>query len=305
MPGAATQDQRDWALFVDWCQSIDADPLPASADTIAAFLAAFPASIRAHGRRIRAIRHAHEHAHLPFEILTENRTATTLREGDEWVSIPEALAQVPKYQHRKHLPIALRGRRDAWLLVLLGVVGLSRAAARDLVADDVALFPRLAIRSTPIVRTTDAPPCPACAVTRWLRVVGPAAFHYRSEIAEAVSPEADAESVHDCTLGLDGLWRQAPTLLPAIDQHGWTTSAPMSARAISTTMRLRQQRSDPLTSEQHISSRSTGRFAAATSDELAAAYDDVDERLAALLLRTSQMLKDSEEMLDRVTGIRR
>ena len=42
----------------------------------------------------------------------------------------------------------------------------------------------------------------------------------------------------------------------------------------------------------------SGRYADATMNELAAAYDDVDQRAAALLLRLREIVGEGDEMLD-------
>jgi hypothetical protein len=206
---------------------------------------------------------------------------------------------VPKYHHDKDAPFAIRGRRDGWLIVLVGIVQLNRTEARQLEHDAVQLFPRLTIKNVPIGRTDSAPECPACAVTRWLRIAGDASFGFRNEVRKTVSPTDVDESLHDCALGLDGLWRQANTLLPSVDRHGWVSVEPMSTRAVSATLAHRQA----LGPEATITRRTLptgGRFADATMNELADAYDNVDERAAAALLRLKAIVGESDEMLGHI-----
>lgn len=293
---STAQESRDWSLFVDWCASTDADPIPASTTTVSGFLEAFPAPIDAQGRRVRAIRKAHERAGAPLALPT-SQWPSVMREGARWAPLPRALAQLPTFQHRKNFQTALRARRDGWLLVLTGVVGLSRHQAREIVQQDVVLFPQLAIKGIPIPKTDPAAECPACAVTRWLRVAGAASFGWWIEIKELVSPEGVDEALHDCLVGLDGAWRTATTLLPAIDRHGWVAGDPMSTRAISSTMAYRQSLGTVAEISRRAPTVVTGRFANATMNELADAYDDVDQRAAALLLRLNEIVGETDDLL--------
>lgn len=285
----AKREARYWELFSDWCESMEIAPLPTTAETISAFLKDFPAPIETQGRRVKAIRRAHERAGQPLELPTAPRPVV-LREGADWAEVPRALAQVPKYQHEKHFPVAVRGRRDGWLLVLVGIVGLSRNEARSIHHSEVRLFPQITVKGVPIFTADPASECPACAVTRWLRIAGAVSFGFWNEVKDHVRPDGFKEGAHDCTEGLDGVWRQAATLLPAIDQHGWATSTPMSARAISTTM-VHRQALGPIATVNDLAGRrpAEGRFADATMNELADAYDDVDERAAAVLLRLKEL----------------
>lgn len=299
MTPKTSQESRDWDLFVDWCSSMDLPSLPADADTVAEFLHAFPTSNRAQGRRVKAIRKHHQAAGLTLDLPTGS-APSAWRSGGGWATLPQALAQLPVYRHPKGLPMALRGRRDAWLLILVGVLGLSRSTARDLPESAVVLFPQLTIAGG-LVRPSDPPAeCPSCAVSRWLRVAGAASFGWRQDIIEAISPVGNPLGVHDCRAGLDGAWRRASTLLPSIDRHGWVSADAMSVRAISATMALRQVRGERDLPEQPVAVRSSGRFARATMNELADAYDDVDERAAALLLRLKEIVGEGDEMLDRI-----
>lgn len=296
---SAAQESRDWGLFVDWCASMDAESLPASAETVAGFLRAFPAPLEAQGQRVRAIRKAHGRAGAPLSLPTTQRP-TLIREGAQWAPLPRALAQLPTFQHRKNFQTALRARRDGWLLVLTGVVGLSRNDAREVAQTDVVLFPRLTIKGVPIPKAEPAAECPACAVARWLRVAGAASFGWWNEVKELVSPVGVDESLHDCLVGLDGAWRQAATLLPAIDRHGWVAGGPMSTRAISTTMAYRQSLGSVAEISRRTPTVATGRFANATTNELADAYDDVDQRAAALLLRLKEIVGETDDLLSHI-----
>lgn len=299
----SSQEARDWSLFSDWCESRDLSSLPTNAETIATFLSAFPTTIAAQGRRVRAIRRAHELAREHLDLPGHERPRA-LRDGDEWAPLPRALAQLTPYQHPKNFEVALRARRDGWLLVLIGLVGISREAARRTVGDDVRLLGGISVRDVDVPRAEPAGECPACAVTRWLRIATPAIYGFQTEIKEAVSPLGVHEGDHDCTTPLyDGTWRTLATLLPAIDRHGWVTSDPMSTRAISTTMRLRQTPGQTsTTSSRIVYPVATGRFADASTQDLADAYTDVDERAAALLLRLEQLVGEADDMQEQINS---
>lgn len=294
----ARREARDWELFVDWCASMELASLPTEAEVLATFLAEFPAPIETQGRRVRAVRKAHESAGQPLTLPVAER-ASALRNGPEWASVPRALAQVPKYGHPKGFEAVVRGRRDGWLIVLVGLLGLSRGAARHLDQAVVQLFPRITIKDQPIPRLDPAAECPACAVTRWLRIVGAASFGFTNEIKTTISPGDVDAAEHDCAAGLDGVWRQANTLLPSVDRHGWASADPMSERSVSAVM-ARRQTLGPVADVKARVTPTGGPYEHATMSELADAYDDVDQRAAAVMLRLKAIVDEGDGMLDKL-----
>jgi hypothetical protein len=56
-------------------------------------------------------------------------------EAPDQAAVEKVLAAIPKYRY----PVGLRGRRDAFLIVLLGVLHLTREQARAITPDDVAV----------------------------------------------------------------------------------------------------------------------------------------------------------------------
>lgn len=299
------QERRDWALFADWCESVDEEPLPASASLIGDFLSAFPAAPSAQGRRVRAIRRSHEASGLTLDLPVAAQESP-FRVGPDWANVSRALEQLPVQRHRKYFPLALRGRRDGWLIVLTGCLGMSRRQARAITEEHVSLYPHLAVHGGAVETTSSPKVCPACAVTRWLRVAGAASFGWTSEVKEIVAPDEASEGVHDCRVGLDGSWRQAQTLLPHIDRYGWVSAEPMSTRAISAVLASRQIPAAVEAAPSHgVASAATGRFASATRDELADAYDDVDARAAEMLLRLRSLVDEGDQTLDRIRSFAR
>lgn len=271
--------------------------MPTTFDVIKQFLTEYPAAISTHGRRIKAIRCAHAEANVPLDLEIWS-APQVIRTGDQWAGISEALRHLPRTRY----PVGLRGRRDAWLLVLVGTLGFTRSEAHSILESDVCLFPQMTIRNILVPQAELTKECPKCAVTRWLRISNLAAFGARMELRGILDPTLDQE-VHDCWEGLNGEWRASPQLLPPIDRYGWVdNSQPLSLRSISTIVARCQGNPDPI--EQAYKKKvATGRFRDASINDLADAYDDVDERLAALMLRTKEVLGESDELFHRITEI--
>lgn len=293
----SARDQRHWELFEDWCLSLDLTPVPTTPEVIGRFLTAFPAALSTQGHRVRAIRRRHEAAGARLELPTATEVPTALRQGQGWVPVPRALAQLSVYAHPKHFDRALRGRRDGWLIVLIGVLGLNRNRARRLRPDQVHADEQISIAGRPVPAELAGPPgeCPACAVTRWLRVAGAASFGFRGDVIRLLRPDGVDPETHDCTRDLDVEWREASTLLPAIDRHGWVSAVPMSPRAITATMAHRQAPA-PVAELPQISAPppASGSLADASLDDLDEVYDDVDRRTAELMLRIQAVLEACE-----------
>lgn len=292
-----TQLDREWNLFVDWCESMQLEAIPASMESISAFLQEFPAPLSTQTRRIKAIRRAHNEATVPFYIARPD-TLKVIRDGEKWANLSQAITQTPKLRY----PIGLRGRRDAFLLVLIGTLEMTRKEAQSVQESDIVLFPELMIQGRPVLVSEPARSCPKCAITRWLRIVNLAAFGAKSDMRVLLDPMTSLET-HDCYTGLTGEWRYAPILLPGIDKYGWINNTyPISLRSISAIV-ARCQGSPESEEKQFIRPEATGRFKDATSNELAYAYDDVDERLTELLLKTNKILGESNNLLEDINEL--
>jgi hypothetical protein len=283
----------DWVLFLDWCQASELPALPASPETVESFLRATPARQSTTRRRLRAIRNVHLAARqkLPVEIPARS---TTIRTGEQWVPTARALTQLPTLR----FPVGLRGRRDGWLLVLIGVLGMTRREAVAVRSHHVTVSTDIQIAGKWVPRAGVAAECPSCAVTRWLRVVGPAASGFQSTVKDLLNPEGIDDTAHDCDTGLDGSWQRVGVLALAVDRHGWVNAGrPITVTAVSAIMRARQiPAGDPLRG--FTWTPSNGRFTHATSAELAAAYDDVDRRLDELLARAEAAMEEGAELIE-------
>lgn len=287
---------RHWELFVDWCLSQDHELEVITPETVESFLDAAPAAASTQRSRVESIRLNLESRGV-FISIGRPPSMQTIEVFQSAESLGQALAQIPK----SGSPRGLRGRRDAWLLVLIGHLKMSRRQASAVTEDAIELFPQLSVAGHVIKKSDMADTCAACAIYRWLTVLGPAARGYRSDVAEILHPRFAGVPGHACETGLDGEWRLADTLLPGIDRHGWLAGTTLGLDAISDIVAMRRILEDgPTEAVQRVPS--SGRYAEASSQDLADAYDDVDRKLAALLARTTAMLGDSEEMRDTLSG---
>ena len=285
-------ERRDWALYEDWCASWNRPPAPADNTVVDEFLAEFPAKRSTQLNRVRAIRNELERRGFAMAPRPRPPAASLIRLSPAHASLPEALAQLP----RSRRVDGFRGRRDAWLLVLIGVLQLTRREARGLSVDDIDVSLGIRIRGRFIPTGPDPLTCPACAVTRWLRVVGVYGVGFRLSAFEVLDPRVALVDDHDCETPLDDVWQQAMYLLPAIDQHGWVrTEAPMSLRSISA-VAARVQLFTGNREQAFVTRVATGRFADASSAELVVAQDEVDDEAAELVRRSAELLAAFDDL---------
>lgn len=242
-PRDAMQDPA-WLLFLDWCEAVGASALPATVGTISRFFDDVPASVPTLRARLQAIRRAH-HATGAHLAVAREPQPRPWRSGDGWLPLGLALDACPS----GGWPSAFRGRRDAWILVLLSpLVRRTRRQVLDLRTKDI-IWPQqspsnspgaasapITVAGAPIVANLERPPseCPACAVTRWLRVAGLENRWGKASVREFLIREPGVPVEHDCLAPAPRKWREVWQLAPAIDQHGWVVDwRPMSARSVS------------------------------------------------------------------------
>lgn len=240
---APERTDRHWALFADWCTATDQRPLPASPDTLLAFLAELPAGPATTRRRLRDIDVAHRIAGLPppsaapaFDALLRPERPPRF----DPALVAAALEMIPVVDW----PAGFVGRRDAALVVLVCVAGLTRAQIRTLrhtlgqgQLDEAAL---------PALPTTPRPDdCPACALSRWLRVhltlTAEGWRVVRNQLADLAETSAD-EGVHDCTQPLAtsaALEQDTAPLFPPITRHGNPETWALSTRSVTTIVATR------------------------------------------------------------------
>jgi site-specific recombinase XerD len=130
----------DLRLFKEWCDTKGASVLPATPETVAAYLAhgvAQGAKASTLGRRVAAIRYAHKLASLPVPTDTEAVKATLrgIRRTIGAATVKKAPALAGRIKAMVHgCPDSLVGKRDRALL-LMGFAGAFRRS--ELVALDV------------------------------------------------------------------------------------------------------------------------------------------------------------------------
>jgi hypothetical protein len=299
----AAQLEQHWHRFVDWCAAWDRTPLPASESTIQEFLDLFPGAPATQRLRLQAIRSHHHTAGFP----DPSPPALAMRvwaPRDSADAVEQLLKTIPKYR----FPDGVRGRRDGFLVVLLGVLGMTRQQAREIVPDDIELGEQLAIRGQVLRSSGDPAGCCACAVTRWLRVVGPVWGGFRGEVFRLVDPTTGSLTVHDCRQPIVGEWRRAEQLLLPLDVHGWArTGVSLSARSISAIMPGRLAAADRDAPLERVGPaiRQPGRFDDLTAAETYEVLGDADAAVDAALARLAALQQDVTRLADVIDTARR
>lgn len=219
----------DWALFADWCLSIGWAALPADAGTVLAYLELMPAAQGTLRRRAVAIDAVHRAAgfdppgrHLSVRAALGFAVPSPRLDPDD---VARALGESTV----RGWPEGVFGRRDACLLVVVGLLAWTRERARTARVD------QLELDAVPMAE--DPGPCPRCAITRWLRIRSLAHRGAWTTVRRSMAGQGAArafdEPVHDCAQPVLGLGLQ-PLLVP-IDRHGWADeSTRLSVRSMST-----------------------------------------------------------------------
>lgn len=236
-PDSEAPLEAHWSRFVAWCEAAGHEPLPATAATIEQFLTLFPASASTQRLRRRAIRAHHLAAGFPDPIPTVEARVWPRPQAPDQAAVGKVLAVIPKYRY----PIGLRGRRDAFLIVLLGVLHLTREQARTITPADIAVTSIIRIRGHVVPSSDDPATCAACAVTRWLRIVGPVWTGFRGDVIRLLDPTKGNLDRHDCEQSVPREWRRAEQLLLPLDVHGWArTGVAMSGRSMTSIVPTRR-----------------------------------------------------------------
>jgi hypothetical protein len=287
-PGSRALLEAHWGRFAAWCAATGHQPLPATAATIEQFLKQFPGAASTQRLRRHAIRTQHLAAGFPDPVPTVQTRVWPRLEAPNSAAVGEVLAGISKYRY----PIGLRGRRDAFLIVLLGVLHLTREEARTITPDDVAVTSIVRIRGHVVPSSNDPASCAACAVTRWLRVVGPVWTGFRGDVIRLLDPTKGNLDRHDCEQPVPGEWRRAEQLLLPLDVHGWArTGVTLSGRSMTSIVPTRCVAAAHGTDREVVGpvARAASRFAGLTLQETYAelgaadaAADDVLARITAL-----------------------
>ena len=235
----------EWGLFCDYTAAIGQPALPTTLAALTGFLAALPARPATLARRVRAIAAAHRRAGYLLERPAGGPGASPSAPARTRPDPELMIAGCPT----RGWPDGLWGRRDAFLIVLTEHLGCSHPAARDLHPEQLVLplddQEPLSLAGLVVGHRGEARSCPACAVLRWLEILGVAdglgRGSARMTLTAARAPAAG--SAHEPPLVEPARWRGAPVLLPAIDRHGWHDDfRPMTTRTIRARLALAAQR---------------------------------------------------------------
>lgn len=295
VPASGALLEAHWGRFVAWCEAAGRESLPATAATIEQFLTLFPGSVSTQRLRRRAIRAHHLAVGCPDPIPTAEARVWPRPEAPGQAAVGEVLAAIPKYRY----PIGLRGRRDAFLTVLLGVLHLTREQARTIAPDDVAVTSIIRIRGHVVPSSDDPVSCAACAVTRWLRIVGPVWTGFRGDVIRLLDPTKGDLDRHDCEQPMPGEWRRAEQLLLPLDVHGWArTGVSLSGRSITGIVPLRRAAAtdDPIAEVLGAVTRRPSRFDALTLQETYSELGVTDAAVDAALIRLAAIWNDAQAL---------
>jgi hypothetical protein len=278
-----TLAERDWTLFADWCASLGVRPVPAGPELLRRFLLEVPASPAVARRRLRAI----DAAHLALGLAAPSRQLKppASRFDAELVAATLGCIRVGGW------PAGIVGRRDAALVALICAGGLARRQVRGLRAAS-GQAPRLSPAVEPGA-------CPACALSRWLRVHALAAAAgwraARGELADIGEFPARDERAHDCAHEIR--WPNRSVRWPmfsAIDRHGWVDEAvPLSVRSITTVVAFRLAEGD-----RRCRSGDTGRLPDDPQDVQAASPSGNRQQGLQARQEAVQRLEELQEMID-------
>jgi hypothetical protein len=283
---------QHWELFEAWCDAEDRQALPATSETVDAFLLAFPGSRSQQRLRRQAIATAHERAGEASPIVPPD-THTVWRADRQLADVEHALAEIPKYRH----PVGLRGRRDAFLVVLVGYLRLSREQARAVDVSDVELTSIVKIRGRVIPMGDDPVTCLACAVTRWLRVAGNAYRGFRAETRSLLDPTKADLAIHDCARPMTEPWRTAEQLLLPLDTYGWArTGVPLSKRSITLIVPARRAAAPGFVETVGPATRKPSRFDDLSVAETYKAAGELEVRAAAAAARAAEVLAEAHRL---------
>lgn len=292
-----------WALFCDWHAATGRQLESVDVDTLVVFTLDLGVPERLRRRRLRdiiATLRDHGLGHqISLPALPPAPTVWRQPDAENWDTVEDTLTRIPVIGW----PGGLRGRRDAFLVVLCGLLGMSRAQARKVTPNQILhnlddpLQP-VRIAAQPVPRGKAPASCAACAVTRWLRMVAASALGGRAGASRQLTTARQVEiaATHDCTTPMpDDRWRTHQILLlPQIDRYGWVGDwQPLAPRSLTTILSQRQAHptSPPerLDDQPHDSETDTepgnSKYADLDWDELDTIIDDICARADATLAR--------------------
>jgi hypothetical protein len=238
---AGSSYTTEWSLFCDYTAATGQPTLPTTVTALTRFLAEVPARASTQARRIAAIAAAHRNTgHLPIRPEPANQSPPELAGGP---TVTDLIMACPT----RGWPHGFTGRRDAYLLVLVGALKLPHSQARLITPADLttkttgsatgAISQQWSVRGREVRVTGDPRCCPTCVLVRWLEILGIADGLGRGSARMHLSAAhaTIATDPHRHAIADTPRWRACAQLLPAIDRHGWIDDfQPLSLRAIHT-----------------------------------------------------------------------
>jgi hypothetical protein len=286
---------REWDLFVDWCASWDLGPLPATPEIVERFLQDVPGAASTRAQRVRAILDRHEAAGFALALLRTGRPPSALwRQDGTRLDPRQAMAQQPRYR----FPVGVRGRRDAFLILLAGELGMTRAKIHTLAPDQVHLDGNRTRVGDKILGWEEDPRrCPGCVARRWLQVVSVLlAGRDRGAARDLLDVQKATPTEHECQKSVASGWEQVGRLVTAVDRWGWVPVDPrVSTRTVTAVigpLRVRTGRVEDVTARRSDG----GVFRDLSSAQLAGKQDEVLDEVAALDLRIQQLLDEAGDV---------
>ena len=293
-PATVRALNREWDLFTEWCQSWDLGPLPATTEIVARFLHDHPGAPSTRLQRIRAIRQHHEAAGIPLVMERTGPGPAALWRQDGRLDARAAMGQQPRYR----FPVGIRGRRNAFLILLAGELGMTRTQIHAFGPDSIRLEDDLTTVGERLLAWEEDPRrCPACVARRWLQVVS-VLLVGRDRLAarDLLDIQTATPDEHDCRKPVEPGWQQVSHLVTSVDRWGWVPTDPsVSTRTVTTIigpLRVPTEAVEDLTYKK----LDGGTFKHLTSAELAAKQDDVLNEVDALDLRIRQMLEHADDI---------
>lgn len=303
-----TTSAREWDLFADWCHAHQRRALPTNVETVTEFACSVTGAESTIKHRLWSIAKVHQRAGFDLE-LPRPGPPVAWRTGDEWPTAGKVLSRIPVrgWTH------GYRGRRDAVLVVAIGVLRLSRRETTGLTGADVTFDGHdfyLAGRFVPRCQASGS--CPACAVARWLPLLAAVESWSRAD-AQRIIMAPNGATAGDCTehccqptSGFN--WPQHVPLLPNIDRYGYAGD-PLTPRTVSALLSREQTRTFNGAPADGAHTRRSpsggqGRFSNYSMDDLVDALDDLDDAADQAARESSEVLNVAMTMATYMASLR-
>lgn len=274
------------ALWRDWCAATGRNPGVVTVPALTEHLIACPApSRRARRARIRAVLTVTSGDEQTRTALLPAPPAPdrVIRDGEQWLSVNETLAALDP----NGWPAGAVARRDAWLIVLLGPLGMTRNEALALTPATVDV-PQEGTGGWPVIAGIDVPfhadpaLCSACVAVRWLRVLAAGVDGGRRNVEWEIAADSARGFGHRCGDGVPTGWVSAQSLAPSIDRHGWLGPT-LTRRSVTAIVSARQRAYTSLAAETSESRERHTSAAMGTRPAPDPMLDDALDRLDAAL----------------------